>query len=265
MFEQIWNLYVQIYYLQKHDQTLGFTEKYFFYIKSNGYTGNVTINFAVFDLYNKKSDKFYQLDSKSTVSVNCTNKSFVSFAIFNLLIIIMDRGIHSFPGLIWPQNLNVQNVPIKSLAEVDAENRIIECAKLNLCTVASELMHKKSVNDSIEMSRKNKLLVGNRYSLTTALKNCGILNMPSKIVIALGGVFPFLLNFVAMTSFESGEGIGMEYLSLNHGDLNSRIYELSAYNSVEEFRCDAKPLCFNLTKFERSIKYIGIFITCNLK
>lgn len=128
----------------------------------------------------------------------------------------------------------------------------------------AEKQSKESVEESISHSRQNKLVIGNRYSITKAFKNCGIDKGSSKIVVSFCGTFPFQVYYDILTSFEAADKLGSYAFGPNEFDQNMPIYDMKR-SFIEEFKNDQRALCFNINKADKSIMYYAFFILCNLK
>ncbi|KAK8871900.1 hypothetical protein M9Y10_007646 [Tritrichomonas musculus] len=243
-------------------------EKYFFFIKNNGYSGRVTLNFVTtpnYFLAKKNTDGCYIFNNQWSVYVNNKNTGNHCYATFPIMLSFSDkRGIIS--PITLPQNIihqSVSNQTVNHSNNPDMFNAAYEyyhndpdgVAVKNITDVIGQFLCPHGQN----FHYRFEIVPGNRYSLSGAFDYNNINQHPSKIMVGLGWDTNTDLDASILMVCDDGKQL-MPVCFYNRSSCNGAI-KTTGDNMTGFGRGDDERIYLQLDKIPQNIKYLGIVIT----
>lgn len=238
----------------------------FFYMKNSGYSGNITLNFAVApnDFDKKKYiDKCHIFNNQWSVysnNKNTGNHSYLSFPIR-----LYFKGDKCVIDPIKIPN-KIERITIKN-SEDHSENKIINfssavdfynnnpdgIATRSIVSTIGHLLCRSTFHYRFELTP------GNRYSLTQAFDYNDINAHPSEIMVGLGWDTCCDLDASILQVCENGQQIE-PICYFNESNKDHSIYT-TGDNLTGDAVGDDEKIFINLEKVESSIKFLAVVIT----
>ncbi|KAK8850284.1 hypothetical protein M9Y10_018413 [Tritrichomonas musculus] len=222
--------------------------KFFFYIKSMGYTGKVTLNFATAPTQVSETNhsEYFFFNDPSCLDVASSNGSENMYALFPVKLVLSPNSV-TVGNLSINSNESIQKVPSQnSEADQNAQKKLIQLGGTQI--VGSG----KAINIRLDVEP------GTRYSLNELYRKNSIDIRPDLVMTSLSFSSSTYLSFHVWMCGDAGEGMN-PFIFYNEHDITAKIY-IDYYSQNE---VSAKRIFFNLKKMEATVKYIALFGVSN--
>lgn len=220
---------------------------FFFYIRSSGYTGKVTLNFATMPelMSIDHMQEYFIFADSGPFPINTQNNVNNVFALFPVKLCFSTSDV-----TVTEMNVTdrIQTAPANSPKEnQEAEERIVNAAAL--------LLLNKSGSPSEKVGVRYEAIQGNRYSLKEAFNRCSINAKPTTITISLILETTLNLTYHVYTCGENGES-NSPFVFYDRHDAKSLIY----FDYYSQNRAEKDIIHFKLSQFKETVKFIGLFV-----
>lgn len=227
---------------------------FFFYIKSCGYTGKVTLNFATAPETMKIDDmqEYCMFADSGPIPVHTQNNMNNVFSLFPV-------KLHFSPSEVTVTEMiaadHVQIAPVNSPKDnQSAEEKIINAA-------ADLILNRQGSNKASEkLNVRYDVVPGNRYSLKEAFERCSINSKLSTISISLILETTLNLTYNVYTCGDGGEGYS-PFVFYDKHDSKNLIY----FEYYSQSREEKEIINFKLSQFQKTDKFVGLFVHTNFK